>query len=440
MKIKFLSAAIILCLAASQAQAYDFMSGGVAYKILSNTSTRKTAAVTYVSTDPDESGYVSTYKGNVVIPAQVTDRSFNTFNVTQIGDLAMFNNQSLYTLQLPEGITAIGGQAFSHCYSLYEINIPSTVTRIADYAFEYCEDLTSISLPARLSMFGDGVFQQCYGLQSIEVDPECTDYKSVDGVLYGGVNSPNGMTLVVYPGARPDDEYIMPEGVTSVNTYAFSANTTMRSVTLSKELANIDMLTFLECEAIEDVFVAEGNRHFSSDNGVLYTADGKSLLCYPVMHYGRDYKVAENVTSIGEFAFFGAQILSSLTLPSTLTTIKELAFAYAQGFREVTCKAVVPPTWVTSPLLPDESLFDSSVYATATLYVPDESVEAYSKAPGWKEFANIQPMSSAVHELTIHDTDAPAEYFNLQGQRLSNPAKGLILTRRGNKVTKELVR
>ena len=151
MKIKFLSAAIILCLAAGQAQAYDFMSGGVAYNVLTNTTTRKTAAVTYVTTEADASGYVTTYVGDITIPSQVSDRTFNTYNVTRIDDLAMFNNQSLYKLTLPEGITAIGSQAFSHCYSLYDINIPSTVTRIADYAFEYCEDLTSITLPARLS-------------------------------------------------------------------------------------------------------------------------------------------------------------------------------------------------------------------------------------------------------------------------------------------------
>ena len=439
MKIKVLSAAIVLCLASSQAQAYDFMSGGVAYKVISNTNTRKTAAVTYVTTEADESGYVTTYKGDVVIPAQVTDRSFNTFKVTQVSDFAMFNNQSLYTLELPEGITSIGSQAFSHCYSMYKINIPSTVNRIADYAFEFCDDLKSISLPASLLTLGTGVFQQCYGLESIEVDPACEDFKSIDGVLYEVV-SPTAMTLLAYPGARQDNEYVMPESVSSMDDYALSANSTLSSITLSKNLAKLDVLAFTECEMLEEVNVAEGNTHFSSDNGVLFSADGQRLLYYPVMRYAEEYDVPEGVTTIGAFSFFDASLISWLKLPSTLTSIQELAFCNAMGFRDVTCEATVPPTWSKAALLPNLSLFDDMVYYQATLYVPDESVEAYKNADGWKQFSKIVPLSTAVEDMTVDEAEAPAEYYNLQGQRLSRPTSGLMLTRRGSKVTKEVIR
>ena len=440
MKIKFLSAAIILCLAAGQAQAYDFMSGGVAYNVLTNTPTRKTAAVTYVTTEADASGYVTTYVGDITIPSQVSDRTFNTYNVTRIDDLAMFNNQSLYKLTLPEGITAIGSQAFSHCYSLYDINIPSTVTRIADYAFEYCEDLTSITLPARLSMLGDAVFQQCFGLETIEVDPNCVDFKSIDGVLYGNVGSSKGMSLLAYPGSRPQSEFIMPDGVSSIDSYAFSANTTMRSLTLSKEVKDFDMYTFMECFALEEINVAEGNTSYKSDDGVLLTADGKRLVCYPLMRYADEYAVPEGVTTVNPFAFMMTQAVGTLTLPSTLKSIGELAFYYSTSFRNVICKATVPPTFSSSLIDPTYGLFDNAVYAQAILFVPDESVEAYKAAPGWREFAEILPMSTSVSDMTVEPVDQQAEYFNLQGQRVNKPAKGVMLVRRGGKVTKEFMR
>lgn len=440
MKIKFLSAAIILCLAAGQAQAYDFMSGGVAYNVLTNTTTRKTAAVTYVTTEADASGYVTTYVGDITIPSQVSDRNFNTYNVTRIDDLAMFNNQSLYKLTLPEGITAIGSQAFSHCYSLYDINIPSTVTRISDYAFEYCEDLTSISLPARLSMLGDAVFQQCFGLENIEVDPNCVDFKSIDGVLYGNVGSSKGMSLLAYPGSYPQSEFIMPDGVSSIDSYAFSANTTMRSLTLSKEVKDFDMYTFMECFALEEINVAEGNTSYKSDDGVLLTADGKKLVCYPIMRYADEYAVPEGVTTVNPFAFMMTQAVGTLTLPSTLKSIGELAFYYSTSFRNVICKATVPPTFSSSLIDPTYGLFDNAVYAQAILFVPDESVEAYKAAPGWREFAEILPMSTSVSDMTVEPVDQQAEYFNLQGQRVNKPAKGVMLVRRGGKVTKEFMR
>ena len=45
-----------------------------------------------------------------------------------------------------------------------------------------------------------------------------------------------------------------------------------------------------------------------------------------------------------------------------------------------------------------------------------------------------------VGSIVVEDTNAAPEYFNLQGIRVANPESGLYIVRRGNKVSKELVR
>ena len=46
-----------------------------------------------------------------------------------------------------------------------------------------------------------------------------------------------------------------------------------------------------------------------------------------------------------------------------------------------------------------------------------------------------------VETVIGEDTNAPAEYFNLQGVKLANPEKGqIVIVRKGNKVTKQVVR
>lgn len=47
---------------------------------------------------------------------------------------------------------------------------------------------------------------------------------------------------------------------------------------------------------------------------------------------------------------------------------------------------------------------------------------------------------SAVSNIAADDENAPAEYYNLQGVRVNNPAPGIYIVRRGNKVSKVLVR
>lgn len=427
---------MILCLAAGRMQAYDFMSGGIAYKILSNTNTSRRVAVTYVTTEPGAPGYVTTYKGDVTIPTMAS-QGMQTFNVTQITDLAMFNNQGLYTLTMPEGIVSIGNQAFSHCYSLYKVNIPSTVSRLGNYAFEYCEDLKTVNLPFRLSAMGDGVFQQCFGLEAINVDEACQSFKSIDGVLYSNITSEIGMTLLAYPGARKDPRYVMPDNVARIDEYAFSANRGMTEITLSPIVGGLDGWTFVECEGIEAVYVANECVNYCSDSGVLLSGDGATVVYYPIRRPDTCYELPAGATAIGTLAFYCARTIRKLELPATLSAIGELAFYGCQSITEVTCKATTPPKWSNSSVVPGANLFDDTVYKSATLYVPAAALKAYQEANGWNRFLNIRPIGyNGIDHIDTATEEAPPEFFDLQGRPMASPAGGITIVRRGNTVAK----
>ena len=47
---------------------------------------------------------------------------------------------------------------------------------------------------------------------------------------------------------------------------------------------------------------------------------------------------------------------------------------------------------------------------------------------------------SSVAVVEVEDADAPVEYFNLQGVRVSNPENGLYIRRQGSKVEKIVIR
>lgn len=59
---------------------------------------------------------------------------------------------------------------------------------------------------------------------------------------------------------------------------------------------------------------------------------------------------------------------------------------------------------------------------------------------GGKDYRLNIKEASAIVEIATDDTEAPAEYYNLQGVRVLNPQSGLYIVRRGNKVTKEYIR
>jgi len=62
-------------------------------------------------------------------------------------------------------------------------------------------------------------------------------------------------------------------------------------------------------------------------DGVTFSADGKTLIEYPVESKAAHYAVPEGVEVIGEAAFCGAEYLVKVTLPESLHTICDDAFA-----------------------------------------------------------------------------------------------------------------
>ncbi len=91
--------------------------------------------------------------------------------------------------------------------------------------------------------------------------------------------------------------------------------------------------------------------------------------------------------------------------------------------KKITCEYDVPPE--TSG-----SAFEDYMYDRATLYVPEEAIEAYKAAPEWKEFKKILPIKDGVNDVTADDAQVVAtEYHDLAGRRLEAPAERGITIR-----------
>ena len=91
--------------------------------------------------------------------------------------------------------------------------------------------------------------------------------------------------------------------------------------------------------------------------------------------------------------------------------------------KKITCEYDVPPE--TSG-----SAFEDYMYDRATLYVPEEAIEAYKTAPEWKNFKNILPIKDGVSDVAADDARVVAtEYHDLAGRRLDAPAERGITIR-----------
>ena len=144
---------------------------------------------------------------------------------------------------------------------------------------------------------------------------------------------------------------ILPETLEEIRSYAFGNCYNLKEITLPASLTNLEYeydeqysdpiiqaCVFGNNEKLEAINVAEGNANYTSIDGVLFTADGKKLLYYPAgKNRYKSYAIPEGTEEIGYSAFSGVS-LSSIELPSTLTTLHDEGgdFSCISGLKEIT--------------------------------------------------------------------------------------------------------
>lgn len=230
--------------------------------------------------------------------------------ITTVSDYAFYACNKVTSVYLSNNLTSIGLIAFGSCESLTDVDIPDGVTVIGRMAFQNCRSLTNVTLPEGLAIIKEFAFGQCISLTSV----------------------------------------VIPDGVTTIGNHAFYYCSSLKTVTIPASVTSIGYeeyvsddpyYAFYYCEALESITVDPANEYFLSDEyGVLYNKDKTELYVYPSCCKAKDYVIPEGVESFG-LAFFNSENLTSVHIPSTVTSIdggggSMGAFAYCADLKKVT--------------------------------------------------------------------------------------------------------
>ena len=187
------------------------------------------------------------------------------------------------------------------------------------------DDITTFDLPATINTIGDNALATNM-LKAINVAEGCAKYSSENGVLYNA----NKTTLLLYPAAKTDKEFTIPASVTAVEYHAIYGNTRLEVLNINAALTRIGINTdgFPNCSKLNTITVADGNTKYKAVDGVLYSADGKTLIQYPIGKATDNFIVPTGVTKIGAFAFSNCIKVTTVTISATAgVTVDANAFA-----------------------------------------------------------------------------------------------------------------
>ncbi len=127
---------------------------------------------------------------------------------------------------------------------------------------------------------------------------------------------------------------IVADGVTALGG-DLSSCSRLRELVLGADAAKAGVLFIEKRPTLERVTVAEENTAFMSADGVLYNKEQTSLLFYPSLKKGESFTVPETVQELREGVFRNAKYLTSVTLPSSVTSIGKNAFSGCDQLQKI---------------------------------------------------------------------------------------------------------
>ena len=216
--------------------------------------------------------------------------------VEEIGDYAFANNKLLKSVVFPSTLKKIGRGAFKNS-NLESVTLPSGLEEIAEEAFSY-NKLSAVTLPTYLKTLGDHAFSN-NNLKEVTLPSrlEVLGTAFVDNSELSKITFSEGLKEI--------------RGASYSSPSAFSG-TSIKSVVLPKSLEKIGDGAFYDLKGLADISIPENVT--SIGNEAFYNTGLTSI------------DLPANLKTIGRYAFSGTK-LKKVVLPSQVETIGDHAFS-----------------------------------------------------------------------------------------------------------------
>lgn len=265
-------------------------------------------------------------------------------SIKSIGNFAFYGCTAMKSITIGNGVTTIGENAFFNS-ALQGISIPDGVITIGANAFAQCTQLTSASISSSVTQINGNIFAYCSSLTQISVQQGNLFYSSQNGALY----NKNQSRLVACPGGSRGSvgTFGVTHGTAEIGDFAFAGCNGLNTISLPATLTKINPNSFRDCRSVRKFTVDIFNTHFSVWDDILYNYDKTTLIACPagklntaavftattaIAPYAFQNSslsavtISENVTAIGEYAFFAAFNITDITIPQSVTSIGNAAF------------------------------------------------------------------------------------------------------------------
>ena len=246
--------------------------------------------------------------------------TYDFTNVKTIGYNA-FENTGFVSLSLHSTLTA-GQNAFKGCEKLETVVVNKVLANSG--VFENCTALKSATLSEDTVEIVSSTFRGCTSLESFTFGDNVT---TIDSYAFyeSGIKTLDIQANIKEIGERAFfgckiEELIIPSTASSVGSYAFAENKSLKKATLYLDYGNSSIL--YKCSALEEVVLAEGIKAIPS--WMFGCCTSLESITFP-----------STLTTIGYASFYECTSLASITIPKNVTSIEGYAFNDCTSLKDV---------------------------------------------------------------------------------------------------------
>ncbi len=263
---------------------------------------------------------------DIVIPDKI-----GGITVTAIADDA-FKDTEIESITLPESVTKIGARAFENCVYLDAVTGLENVTSIGENAFHGCTMLEEISLPEGLESINDCTFYGCSSLSAITIPASVT---SVGQDAF--TDCTNLLTVTINNDSLTSNN---SWGVSNSESKYFCGNYKVDKYGLIDLIENVQPSGDIVIpEKVGDRTITKIGTFFRREKITSVTLPSTITSIFPQAFEGctglESISIQEGVTQIGMHAFSGCTSLKSITLPESLTRIENVIFRDCTGLESI---------------------------------------------------------------------------------------------------------
>ena len=228
-----------------------------------------------------------------------------------------------YTYTVENGVASISS------YNGYESNVtvPTSVKingntykikRVENYAFENCTSIRKLVIPKQIISLGNGAFKNCTNLESITINGnigDCSGYSATSyndsdySVFYNAGANSDKLNVTFGSGVRTIPAYLFATGNDeSANVYVH-----ITSVVIGENVTEIGNNAFFKCYDLKKITWGKklkviGERAFLDVHGI------------------SSIEIPENVTTIEQYAFENCFNVKKIRFPKNTTSLQNGAF------------------------------------------------------------------------------------------------------------------